>query len=241
MSPPRVLYTGLRAPGEVAGLLIDHLPLLSSAPLPIDPAPLQALLLAAPCALVCASPRSPATIAALRLGSGSHAHIGWAVGQRTALALRDALPWLTAVHTPPDDAQHFSGLCAALEAAHRADALPPHIIALALEDSPRDLAHALSHLPALHITTVEVYATAARPPHELTALPASLASASWVVLTSPRGADALHAATAGQRPAARIAAIGPTTAAALHELGWPPDLTPPTPSLDALWPLLTSD
>jgi uroporphyrinogen-III synthase len=227
-----ILYTGLRAPAPQAGMRITHAPLLRSVARPIDPDPLNALLAASPCAIITFSPRSAQAIAALALTPGPYAHIGWAVGQRSAQALHTALPWLTAVHTPDDDTQHFEGLCAALQAAHATKALPKTLIALALEDSPRDLATALAHLPDITVHTVEVYATEPAPS------PALPPDADWIVLTSPRGAQALHAQLGPARPTAKLAAIGPTTAAALTALGWPPDLTPPTPALDDLWPLL---
>jgi uroporphyrinogen-III synthase len=238
MHTPRVLYTGLRAPGKVAGVRITHLPLLITEPLPIDRAALQAHLDHGPCGLVFASPRAPRLIQALDLSSGGHAHQGWAVGVKTAEVMREALPWLAAIHTPPEDAQHFRALCDAMRAAHSAGALPHTLLALALEDSPRDLGEALSDLADVAVHTIEIYATHARPTEELRAALQAAGPHEWLVITSPRGAEALYAAIGPARPDAKLVAIGPTTAAALEALGWPPDFTPPTPALDALWPLM---
>ena len=210
---PRVLYTGTRPPPPHPRLDLRHLPLLEVRPLPVDwPALANSLSQGPPTALVFTSSHAArlAHQAGLFDSLRPEHHPIWCVGPRTAGPLASLG---LQVHLPPDDARHFEGLTAAM-AAHLQ--LPHHILALSLEDSPRDLADALPHH---QIDTLAVYATGPRRPEDLHEALGDLLPVDWIALLSPRGLDALWEVAPALLRQARLAAIGPPTSAAIEARG----------------------
>ena len=232
-----LLHTGTRPIQALAtDARVAHAPLLRVRLHELRHTALPALLDAQPCALVIASQHAVRALArADLLARAAHAPTLWAVGARTARALRALAPELTVVEAPEDD-QTFAGLSAMMRQAPQLDRT---VIYLGLEDAPRDLARAMR---GLGVTThqLSAYSTEADPEAllniiETRGLPA------WIMLTSPRGAGALAAALdasdAAKREAlgrVRRAVIGPSAAAELDALGWPADLISPAPDAGLL-------
>lgn len=221
-----VLYTGTRCPTiERPGLRIIYRPMLKSEALDFDLARIRRLANLSK-TLVFYSPNAVAHLARSHVLDELDLRdkTTWAVGEKTAEALRDALALTPHV---PDDPQ-FAGMLAKFD-VRRPD-LP--LVAFGIQDSPRSLigpAPGQFPPPTPDVHEVPIYRTTAQYYAALDAF-INTSQIDWVALTSPRGVDAFVShLTSNTLLKLRLAAIGPTTADAIRRHGLVVDLIPRAP------------
>lgn len=230
------VYTGTRAPSDLPdGLRVWHVPMIAARPVEFDEDQL-AEWTAQPAGIVVYSRNAVRALEAADaegvLGPLDD-HTWWAVGEKTADRLREALGCEARV--PAD--QNFEGLRRAFADAE----LPDRVIALSLEGKDRDLSPVLADR-GIAFEDVPVYRTGPvdhAPPFE------RCRAADWLVFASPRAVRVFTDLVADHDPGpyaadTRIAAIGPKTAGELRDRGFAPDFVPDEPSLAAIWNFLTA-
>lgn len=145
-------------------------------------------------------------------------HTVWAVGERTAEAVREHLG--VAAHVP--DEERFDGLIASFQQSPP----PAPIVAFSLQGSPRNLA---GRLQRADVHEVPVYHTCSKLYPRLRDVLADI-GADWLAFTSPRGVRTFLTQASGvDLDAYKFAAIGPTTADAMQEAGIQAALVMETP------------
>ena len=221
---PLLLYTGTRAPRAPASSRLIHRPMLSVVHLDLAGGALTSILNGPRTAIAVYSGHAVDALVAsgFARAPGAERHQWWCIGQVTAGRL--ARLGVGEVLTPPAADQTFEGLVGAMRSR---DDLPENVVALELEDTPRDLATALDGVAS--VLTIPAYATRAVESMELGA-----EHVDAVALTSPRGAAAFIELSPPGCKDALLGAIGESTAEAMRALDVEPDVVSAEPNAHAL-------